>query len=131
MPYYKRRSVEINQAESDGGESTLPDPALIESVERGIAYRDLLDSAGYKKILDFMEARCNFALKDMREAVFQSDVVKLNLLNIWIEREAMLRELQLEVAKGVEEGTEAARQMTRFGLLNVPIDFNLNNGENS
>jgi hypothetical protein len=96
-----------------------------------MAYRDLLESEGYKKILDFMEARCNLALRDMREAVFQADGVKLNLLNIWTEREAVLRELQLEISKGVEEGNEAARQLSRFGLLNVPIDFNSNNGENS
>ncbi len=132
MPYLQRSPNDRNQAENDGGEPTLPDPALIESAQKGIAYRDLLESEGYKRILDFMEARCDLALRDMREAVFQSDGVKMNLLNIWTEREAVLREMELEISRGISEGAEAANQLSRFGLLNVPIDFNHhNNGENS
>ena len=130
MPYLRPTHPEtVQEPDSDGGDPLTPDPELIAATECGIAYRAMSGTDGYRRLLDFLESRADKALGELREARFQADSVKLNLLSTWTERELVLVEMQAEIARGIKNGDEASQMLSRFGLLNVPIDFNQSNGE--
>lgn len=95
----------------DGGNFQVP-PELLQIIEKGAAYRDLEQSDGYRKLLDFLESRSNQALIAMRESKFAEDRVRARLQDIWQLWEEMIVDVEKEVQRGIAYGRDAARELT-------------------
>ncbi len=108
--------------EYDGGISI--DPSQFDAVQKGKAYRELLKSAGYKLLLDYMELRTSLALKAVREAKFADDRVKANFQLIWAEREEMTQDIEREVQRGIAIGKEVIEDLRETNVdIGFPMDF--------
>lgn len=111
------------QPEYDGGSAIQPDQFA--ALQKGIAYRDLIKTEGYRLLLDYLEFRSNQALADMRITVSMPDASKVTAMAIWTEREEMLKAMQIEVQDGIARAQELAKEFqdSRIDLTGIPFSF--------
>ena len=109
--------------EFDGGEWTIP-PQILDIIQKGADYSELSRSAGYRRILQYLEGRAKEALLALRNAETAEDRHKLDLQWIWREREKMLEDLRKEIDHGIAAGRDTAKDIDQHAIAAVgPFSF--------
>lgn len=98
-------------------------PEEKEVLRKGRDYEQLLNSPGWKRMLDFVEELADGALARMRSSESSDQTVVLAARLAWKQREMVLHLMQTEALDGIEQRKELLEQISGQGFSVLDTDL--------
>lgn len=101
-------------------------PEVLAILQGGIEYSELEKSAGYRRLLTYLEARAAATLEELLNATTLDDRTQLGLVIAWREREKMIADIKSEIRSAMQlaRSTTADLDVTTAQREGFALKFN-------
>lgn len=91
-------------------------PDEIEVVRKGREYRMLKEAPGYKRLIQYLIAKCNEKEEKLRTGEELEDRASLRLLDRWRSFEEFYAEMITEIESSIRAAEDKERELTEQGI---------------